>query len=338
MLGLFSLFFDERVRHGLCWAALWWIVARYLRTGNERLWLLFGLVAGVGLENKISVLFLGFGVVCGLLIAGPRPPSAALALDWRRGCGRRCSCRTWPGRVQTGGRTWSSSATRPSRRTSRYRRWPSWARKCASTLPGAACLDRRPRLPARSPAARPYRAIGWAYLAVLAVMLIDERQAVLPDPGLHRLFAAGGVALERLGAGRGAARGVGTAGLAFLIVSGIAVAPRSRRRCCRRTPSSRTPRDSGCTPASEERRRRGGSRSTSPTCTAGPNWRGDRARLPGASASRSRPRLRLRAELRRGGRDRPLRPALRPAPAISGHNSYFPVGPGHVHRRSADRA
>ena len=53
----------------LCWAACTLVVTRILRGGFPRLWLLFGLLAGVGLENKISVLFLGLGIVAGLLLS-----------------------------------------------------------------------------------------------------------------------------------------------------------------------------------------------------------------------------------------------------------------------------
>ena len=42
-----------------CWAACALVVTRILRGGDQRLWILFGLLAGLGLENKISVLFLG---------------------------------------------------------------------------------------------------------------------------------------------------------------------------------------------------------------------------------------------------------------------------------------
>src|SRR5438093_3142356 len=41
----------------LFWAALFYIVVRIIKTGNEKLWVLFGLVAGLGLENKFSVGF-----------------------------------------------------------------------------------------------------------------------------------------------------------------------------------------------------------------------------------------------------------------------------------------
>ncbi len=53
----------------LFWALIGWILARALSGGPERLWLAFGLVAGVGLLNKISILYLGFGLVVGLVLA-----------------------------------------------------------------------------------------------------------------------------------------------------------------------------------------------------------------------------------------------------------------------------
>jgi hypothetical protein len=53
----------------LFWAGLYWILVRVLSGRDPRLWLAFGAVAGFGLLNKISVLFLGFGLVVGLLLA-----------------------------------------------------------------------------------------------------------------------------------------------------------------------------------------------------------------------------------------------------------------------------
>ena len=48
------------------WAALMLIMARILRTGDSGLWWAFGLIAGVGLQNKLSVAFLGFGLLLAL--------------------------------------------------------------------------------------------------------------------------------------------------------------------------------------------------------------------------------------------------------------------------------
>ena len=59
-MNVFDLFF---------WALLSWILVRVLSGGSERLWLLFGAVAGLGLLNKISVLYLGAGLASGLVLA-----------------------------------------------------------------------------------------------------------------------------------------------------------------------------------------------------------------------------------------------------------------------------
>jgi hypothetical protein len=52
----------------LFWQALILIVIRLIKTGNPRYWLVFGLTAGLGLQNKISILVLCFGVAAGLLL------------------------------------------------------------------------------------------------------------------------------------------------------------------------------------------------------------------------------------------------------------------------------
>jgi hypothetical protein len=53
----------------LAWALVLWLVVRLLGGRNRRLWLAVGLVAGIGLENKTTLLFLGAGIAAGLLLA-----------------------------------------------------------------------------------------------------------------------------------------------------------------------------------------------------------------------------------------------------------------------------
>ena len=54
------------------WALAGYVVIRILKQDNPKLWLLFGLVAGVGLMNKYSMGFLGLGVVVGLVLTPAR--------------------------------------------------------------------------------------------------------------------------------------------------------------------------------------------------------------------------------------------------------------------------
>ena len=52
----------------LFWMGCIWVIARILRTGDSRLWLWFGVLAGFGLENKHSTLTFGFAVTAALLL------------------------------------------------------------------------------------------------------------------------------------------------------------------------------------------------------------------------------------------------------------------------------
>jgi Dolichyl-phosphate-mannose-protein mannosyltransferase len=56
----------------LFWMGCIWVVARILRTGDSRLWLWFGLISGLGLENKHSTLSFGFAVTVALLLTHHR--------------------------------------------------------------------------------------------------------------------------------------------------------------------------------------------------------------------------------------------------------------------------
>jgi hypothetical protein len=63
----------------LLWTILCWLLIRILRNGKPRAWLLFGLVAGIGLLNKTSLLFLIGGLFLGLLLTAQR---RQLARPW----------------------------------------------------------------------------------------------------------------------------------------------------------------------------------------------------------------------------------------------------------------
>jgi len=56
----------------LFWMGCVLVVARILRTGNSRLWLRFGVISGIGLENKHSTLIFGFAVFIAVLLVRPR--------------------------------------------------------------------------------------------------------------------------------------------------------------------------------------------------------------------------------------------------------------------------
>jgi hypothetical protein len=53
----------------LAWAIVLWLLVRLLAGGDRRLWLVLGVTTGIGLENKDTLLFLGAGLVVGLALA-----------------------------------------------------------------------------------------------------------------------------------------------------------------------------------------------------------------------------------------------------------------------------
>ena len=56
----------------LFWLGCAFVVLRIVHTGNQRLWLLVGLLEGLGLLNKHSMLIFGFGLVVGLVLTRER--------------------------------------------------------------------------------------------------------------------------------------------------------------------------------------------------------------------------------------------------------------------------
>ena len=56
----------------LVWTAITWLVVRAVRTGDDRLWLVAGVVLGIGLLNKPLPAFLALGMLAGVAISGPR--------------------------------------------------------------------------------------------------------------------------------------------------------------------------------------------------------------------------------------------------------------------------
>lgn len=55
------------------WTTVAYLLLRILKTGNPGLWIVLGIVSGLGLMNKISVAWLGLGIFAGFLFTPYRP-------------------------------------------------------------------------------------------------------------------------------------------------------------------------------------------------------------------------------------------------------------------------
>lgn len=63
----------------LFWMGCAYVLVRIINTGDQRLWLWFGVLAGLGLENKYSMGIFGLGIVVGLVLT---PERKAFAQRW----------------------------------------------------------------------------------------------------------------------------------------------------------------------------------------------------------------------------------------------------------------
>jgi hypothetical protein len=72
--GILALdhFLNVNAFEPLCWMGCALLLIRIVNTGDEKLWLWFGLLAGVGLETKHSMLIFGFALVAGLVLTPQR--------------------------------------------------------------------------------------------------------------------------------------------------------------------------------------------------------------------------------------------------------------------------
>ena len=206
----------------LVWVTVVLLVARILGGGDTRQWLLVGLVAGIGLENKHLVLLLIAALACGLL------------LDRRLGLAR--SPWLWAG-VLLGLALWL-----PNLFWQAQHGWPQLelGREISREDPVG---NRVLLLPLqllligpllaplwvgglwwllRRPGAKPYRPLGLAYVALLAIALVTGAKPYYTMGLLLALLGAGGVVAERaLQAGR---RGHLALGLSIGVSAAIAAA------------------------------------------------------------------------------------------------------------------
>lgn len=199
----------------LFWTLGAWIVVRIVNGGDPRLWLLFGLVCGLGLQNKHSLLFFGFGVFAGLLLTP----------------GRRHFRERW---IWLGGAIaalvflphviWQAAHGWPTAEFARN----AMEHKNVALSPVAFFGEQVMQMhPFTFPVwmaglvwlfRSRYRVLGWMYVAAFLVLITQSSKAYYLAPAYPPLFAAGAVAIE----GR-IRRPFLRAALAILLLAGGAV-------------------------------------------------------------------------------------------------------------------
>ena len=182
----------------LLWMGCAWVLIRMIQTGEVRLWLAFGALAGIGLENKHTMLLFGFALVAGLLLT---PERRLLANRWLPLGGLIAFNLFLPNLL------WNLAHhfpffellrnIREDGRDVQFSPLQFLALQAVLVFPLSFPLwtGGLLRLLANREA-RPYRALGWAYLIALGVLLLTHGKVYYLAPAYSMLLAAGAVSLE----------------------------------------------------------------------------------------------------------------------------------------------
>lgn len=208
---------------------LWWslgayVLIRLLRRNQPRLWLVFGLVAGIGLLTKLTILFFGFGVVVGLLLT---PQRAHFRTKWPWLGGAIAALFALPYAL------WNLVNGLPT--------VEFWGHYGGLTGGGPISFFATqlftinpfmiPMVIAglvfyfRTPEGKLFRALGWTYVVLYVVLTLINAKAYFLAPAYPILYAGGAQVFERALAARPRWRWVGPAYASVMIVSGLLLAP-----------------------------------------------------------------------------------------------------------------
>jgi len=189
----------------LAWTLLLWLIVRVLRTQEQYLWIVGGVVAGIGLLNSDLVVFLIAALFVGVAIVGPRH---VLASRWLWAGGVIAVVLWSPYLVWQARHGWPQLAVSRSiaaggsgSSTSRYLLLPEQLVLVSPYL-APVWIAGLVRL-FRDPALRWCRAVGAAYLVLTVVFLVTGGKAYYLASFLSVLLAAGSQpTIDWLGQGR----------------------------------------------------------------------------------------------------------------------------------------
>ena len=179
------------------WMACAAIVLRILNGGDEKLWLLFGAVAGLGILNKHSMLFFGSGIVLGLLLTPARKQFTRI---WPWLAAAIAFLFFLPNLLWEMRNGWPTIALLHSVIGTKYTHISAWDFIWQQTL-----LTHPLAAPIwivglwyllRDTQGRKYAVLGWAYLTVLVEMIALNGKIYYLAPAYVMLLAAGAVWVE----------------------------------------------------------------------------------------------------------------------------------------------
>jgi 4-amino-4-deoxy-L-arabinose transferase-like glycosyltransferase len=209
----------------LFWMGCAYLVIRMIKRGDTRLWVWFGVLSGIGLENKYSMMIFGGGVVLGLLLTSQR---RLLASRWLWVGGAIAFLILLPNlwwNIQHHFPFLELQANiRRSGRNVPLGFFSFFGQEALSMLPLALPVWLGGQWFFFSRQGKDFRALGWAWIFTAAVILTLDPRVYYLFPAFPILFAGGGVIWESWLAGP-RLRWVRLGYPALMIANGILFAP-----------------------------------------------------------------------------------------------------------------
>jgi len=193
----FDSFFSMNAFEPVFWMTCAAIVLRILNAGNPKLWILCGLIAGLGILNKHSMLFFCSGIAVGLLAASVRKHFRQPWIWLGVGIVFLCFLPNLLWEIHNG---WPTLALFHAVMGTKYVTVSPWEYIWQQTL-----LTHPLATPIwiaglyfllRDPLGKKYAVLAWAYFTVLAEMLILHGKIYYLAPAYIMLLAAGSVWIE----------------------------------------------------------------------------------------------------------------------------------------------
>ncbi len=210
---------------------LWWVLAvflliRLIRREEPRYWLLFALVAGLGLLTKLTILMFGFAIVVGLLLT---PQRKYLASKWAWLGGAIALVFLVPYILWNAFNGWPTLEF-----------WSSYTNGHANPADalgflGQQILTMNPlTLPLWlaglcgfffTPQLKPYRILGWTFIILYVLFTFTRAKLYFLAPAYPMLFASGALLFERFFTERRWRRWLRPAYMLALALVGALLAP-----------------------------------------------------------------------------------------------------------------
>lgn len=218
-------FYSMNAFEPIFWMCAALVLIRILKTGNEKLWMIFGIVAGLGLLNKHSMAFFGLAVVVGLLLS---PFRKQLLSKWIWVGGALAVVIALPNITWQMTHNWATLEFLQN--AQRYKNYPMsiWQ------FLGMLVLFQHPfTLPLWGAGLvglfihktlKTYRIFGVAYIVLFALFILQHGKPYYLSPIYPLLLAAGAIAFEEYVVRRSRTRLLTSYG-AVLIITGMITLP-----------------------------------------------------------------------------------------------------------------